>query len=87
MAVNGGRGQIVIHGKVDGGAWTKVFYKGTERADVLGGVHGNMIVGQSVFVKTDWEAEDAEAAGAEQEKKRLQEHNKAMESAFDKLEF
>jgi hypothetical protein len=46
-----------------------------------------MIVGQSVFVKTDWEAEDAEAAGAEQEKKRLQEHNKAMESAFDKLEF
>lgn len=85
MLVRGG--QIVVHGKIDGGQWTQVYYHGTERADVLGGVHGNMIVGHSIFMKKDWEAEEAEKSVIEEERLRLKEHNRKLEAAFDKLQF
>ena len=80
-------GQIVVHGKIDGGQWTQVYYNGTERADVLGGVHGNMIVGYSIFMKKDWEAEEAEKSAAEEERNTLKAHNRKLEAAFEKLQF
>ena len=44
--------------KIDGGKWTKVYHYGVKRVDVLGGIRGNMIVGNSVCIQKDWEAEE-----------------------------
>jgi hypothetical protein len=46
-------------GKIDGGSGTVVHHHGVSRVDVLDGVRGNMIVGYSVCIDKDWEAEEA----------------------------
>ena len=62
-------GQIFINGKIDGGAHTVVYHWGAKRIDVVGGVHGNLLVGNAVFQQKDWETEDA--AEAERRKSEL----------------
>jgi hypothetical protein len=52
-------GQIFVHGKVDGGANTVVYYFGVKRVDVIGGVRTSMLFGDAVFIERDWETEDA----------------------------
>ena len=45
--------------KIDGGKWTQVYHYGVKRVDVLRGIRGNMIVGNSICIQKDWEAEEA----------------------------
>lgn len=46
-------GQVVIHGRIEGGPKTQVYYYGITRMDVLGG-----IIGGSICLMKDWEVED-----------------------------
>lgn len=80
-------GQIVVHGKIDGGSSTEVHYDGVEKFNVLEGIQTLPLIGTPSVQYKDWETADAEAAEAEEERKQLAEYNKNLESAFQKLKF
>lgn len=68
-------GQIVIHGKVDGGAGTVVYYQGVNRVDVLQGIRSSVLFGAVVFIRKDWMVVDASAVETAKaaEERRVQE--------------
>ena len=74
-------GQIVIHGKVDGGAGTVVYFQGVNRVDVLQGIRNNVLFGAPVFIRKDWMAVDASAVETAKaaEERRTQEE---IENAY-----
>ena len=81
-------GQIVVHGKIDGGLATEVHYDGVERFDVLEGLAASLpLLGNPSVLYMDWATVDAEAAAVERERKELAEYNRNLESAFEKLKF
>ena len=73
-------GQIVIHGKVDGGAGTVVYFQGVNRVDVLQGIRNSALFGAVILIRKDWMVADAaavETAKAAEERKAQEEIDQA----------
>lgn len=74
-------GQIVIHGRIEGGPKTEVYYHGISRMDVLGG-----IVGGSICLMKDWEIEDIARAIEEEHLRQLSEEDEERKFLEDALQ-
>ena len=72
MKLAASTGQIVIHGKVDGGAGTVVYFQGVNRVDVLQGIRNSALFGAVIFIRKDWmviQTAAMESAKAAEERK------------------